>query len=69
MSITSGQVAEFAQTLDNIAARLAASRLYDPESAHGDADEVLLDALDYAAPEVADAYRRLVASAPWWATA
>lgn len=36
----------------------------DPERAHSEADEILLAAV---APEVADAYRRLVTRAPWWA--
>ena len=68
MRMSADRAAEFAQTLDNIRARLAASRLYDPENAHDDATNVLLDALDHAAPEVADAYRRLVDSAEWWSS-
>jgi hypothetical protein len=39
---------------------------YDPEEAHGKADDVLLRA---APPEVAEAYRRLVERCEWWAYA
>lgn len=38
----------------------------DPEAAHGMADAVLLENVD---PRIADAYRRLVKRASWWATA
>jgi hypothetical protein len=38
----------------------------DPERAHGDAENILLAALG---PEVQRAYARLMARAPWWATA
>ena len=38
----------------------------DPEAAHGEAEMVMLGALG---PEVRAAYDRLVARAPWWASA
>lgn len=38
----------------------------DPEAAHSQADDVLLE---YVPVEVADAYRRVMARAPWWASA
>ena len=37
MRMNADRAAEFAQTLDNIGARLASSRLYDPENAHSNA--------------------------------
>jgi len=39
---------------------------YDPEDAHADADQILLEVVD---PEVADAYSRLIGRARWWAFA
>jgi hypothetical protein len=39
---------------------------YDPEGAHGWADEVLLRAVPQ---EVADAYQRVVERCEWWAHA
>lgn len=47
-------------------ARLDAIVPGDPESAHDEADDVLLALVP---PEVAEAYRRLVGRSPWWATA
>lgn len=38
----------------------------DPEVAHSELDRILLR---YAPPEVREAARRLMARAPWWATA
>lgn len=38
----------------------------DPESAHSMADDVLLANVD---PQIADAYRRLMARCRWWACA
>jgi hypothetical protein len=38
----------------------------DPETAHAEADEILLDV---APPDVADAYQRLRDRAEWWACA
>jgi len=69
MALSAKRVVLYAQALDDIAARLRIEGGYDPEQAHGDADNVLLDALDQAAPEIAHAYRSLAYGAPWWATA
>lgn len=52
--------AEIAAKLDAIDGRI------DPEADHDTADQLLLAA---APPEVADAYRRLVERADWWASA
>jgi hypothetical protein len=38
----------------------------DPEGAHGEADDILLKCVD---PMVKAAYERVVARAPWWASA
>ena len=38
----------------------------DPEAAHGKADDILLLAV---APEVREAYQRVVARCDWWANA
>lgn len=46
--------------------KLDALSVDDPESAHAAADEILLAA---SAPDVREAYARLVERSPWWATA
>lgn len=54
VALTSHQVAEKIDALD----------ASDPERAHGDADEILLDHVDIV---VASAYRRLIERCDWWA--
>ena len=49
-----------------VAALDAINPIDDPEAAHSEAEKVLLGALG---PEVKAAYDRLVARAPWWASA
>ena len=42
----------------------------DPEEAHDIADGVLLMALEaLGAPEISEAYHRVIGRAPWWACA
>lgn len=45
---------------------LAEAEWFDPESAHNEADKILLASV---APEVRAAYESLVEGSPWWATA
>jgi len=54
------------KTPDEAIAALDAISGQEPEGDHGYADEILLDQVE---PAVADAYRRLVDRARWWATA
>lgn len=53
-------------TPEEAVAALDAMSVADPEAAHGEADEILLKLVP---DEVREAYQRLVARAPWWATA
>ena len=41
----------------------------DPERAHGEADQVLLDVFTKIRPEVVTAYARVMGRASWWASA
>src|SRR5690554_1180466 len=50
----------------NVVDQLDALDVDDPEAAHGEADELLLSLVP---AEVADAYRRVVKRADWWAAA
>ena len=62
------RLSEFVWALDVLAARVA-DRRDSAEIAHSDADDVLLDVLAILAPEVVEAYKRVVAAADWWGTA
>ena len=62
------RLSEFVWALDVLAARVS-DRRDSAEIAHGDADDVLLDVLAILAPEVVEAYRRVVAAAEGWSTA
>ena len=41
----------------------------DPDAAHSQADQIVLEYLKYQAPEIAKAYDDLVGRCAWWATA
>jgi len=54
------------EQIADVVARLDAIEASDAEAAHGDADEILLEAVPQ---KIREAYERVVTRAPWWAYA